>query len=126
MTKISKKTRLRRRQYAYLKGKLAETLATVYLRIKGYHIMARGFRKPVGEVDIIARKKNTLIAIEVKQRKTLEKAVQAIHTKQRRRISRAMEYYISSHPEFSEMDIRFDVLLITSFIKKPVHLENAW
>ncbi|MBL4905886.1 MAG: YraN family protein [Sneathiella sp.] len=126
MTKISRKKRIRRRQYAYWKGRLAELLATVYLRMKGYHIVARGFRKPVGEIDIIARHKDTLVAIEVKQRSSLEKALHAIHTKQRRRISRAMEYYISSHPEFNHMDVRFDVLLITSFVKKPVHMENAW
>ncbi len=101
-------------------------LAATFLRLKGYHIVARGFRKPVGEVDIIARHKNTLVAIEVKHRTTIEKALHAIHAKQRRRISRAMEYYVSSHPELSELDIRFDVLLISSFVKKPVHMENAW
>lgn len=126
MTKISKKTRQRRRRYAYLRGRFAETIATLFLRLKGYHILERGFRKPVGEIDIIARRKNILIAIEVKQRSSVEKALHAIHSKQRRRISRAMEAYIASRPEFSNMDIRFDVLLVTSFLSKPVHMENAW
>lgn len=126
MTKIQKKTLIRRRRYAYLKGRAAEWIAAIYLRLAGYQIIERGFRKPVGEIDIIARKKNTLIAVEVKQRMSLEKALHAIHGKQRRRISRAMEYFISTHPEFSAYDIRFDVLLITSFLKKPVHLQNAW
>lgn len=126
MTKIQKKTLIRRRRYAYLKGRAAEWVAAIYLRLAGYQIIERGFRKPVGEIDIIARKKNTLIAVEVKQRMSLEKALHAIHSKQRRRISRAMEYFISTHPEFSAYDIQFDVLLITSFLKKPVHLRNAW
>ncbi|MEH6402311.1 MAG: YraN family protein [Sneathiella sp.] len=126
MTKISKKSRQRRRKYAYFRGRFAETVATWFLRLKGYHIVARGFRRPVGEIDIIARRKGVLIAIEVKQRQSLEKALHAIHGKQRRRISRAMEAFIASRPEFSEMDIRFDILLITSFMSKPVHMENAW
>ncbi|MBL4741182.1 MAG: YraN family protein [Sneathiella sp.] len=126
MTKISKKTRQRKRQYAYFRGRFAETVATLFLRLKGYHIVARGFRRPVGEIDIIARRGGVLIAIEVKQRQSLEKALQAIHAKQRRRVSRAMEAFIVSRPEFSHMDIRFDILLITSFFSKPVHLENAW
>ncbi len=126
MVKIDKKKLQRKRQFAYLKGKWAEILATFYLRMKGYHVVARRYKKPVGEIDIIARHKNALVAVEVKQRSTMEIALHAIHTKQRRRISRAMEYFIGSHPEYSGMDTRFDVLLITSFVKKPVHIENAW
>lgn len=126
MVKIDKRKRVRKRQFAYLKGKWAEMFATFYLRLKGYHVVARRYKKPVGEIDIIARHKSTLVAVEVKQRAVLDVALHAIHTKQRRRISRAMEAFIGSHPEFSGLDIRFDVLLITSFLKKPVHLENAW
>ncbi len=88
--------------------------------------MARGYRRPVGEVDIIARKGNILIAAEVKQRPSLEVALSAIHPKQRRRISRAMEAFVASHPDVENLDIRFDLLLVTSFFKIPVHIQNAW
>lgn len=126
MTKLSQNARKRRRQYAQLRGKWAEMLATFSLRLKGYHIVARGYRRPVGEVDIIARKGNILIAAEVKQRPSLEAALSAIHPKQRRRISRAMEAFIASHPDVENLDIRFDLLLVTSFFKIPVHIQNAW
>ena len=101
-------------------------MAALLLRLKGYRILERGFRRPVGEVDIIARKGSVLVAVEVKQRPDLEAALGAIHAKQRRRISRAMEAYITSHAGCEGLDIRFDILLVTSFLRWPVHLENAW
>ncbi len=101
-------------------------IAAALLRLKGYRILERGFRRPVGEVDIIARKGSVLVAVEVKQRPDLEAALGAIHTKQRRRISRAMEAYIASHADCDGLDIRFDILLVTSFLRWPVHMENAW
>ncbi|MFT6559487.1 MAG: putative endonuclease [Sneathiella sp.] len=126
MTKVSKNKLKRRRQLAVLKGAIAESLAVFFLRLKGYRILARRFKRPVGEIDIIACKGKTLVAAEVKSRTTVEEALHSIHTKQRRRISRAMEAFIASHPDMDRLDIRFDVLLVTSFVKFPVHLENAW
>ncbi|WP_169543499.1 YraN family protein [Sneathiella aquimaris] len=126
MTKVSKNKLKRRRQLAVLKGAIAESLAVFYLRLKGYRILARRFKRPVGEIDIIACKGKTLVAAEVKSRATVEEALHSIHTKQRRRISRAMEAFIAGHPDMDRLDIRFDVLLVTSFVKFPVHLENAW
>ncbi|GLQ05274.1 UPF0102 protein [Sneathiella chinensis] len=109
-----------------MKGRLAEHLAALFLRLKGYRILARGYRRPVGEVDIIARRGTVLVAVEVKSRPTLDAALHALHNKQRRRIARAMEAYQGSHADCADLDIRFDVVLVTSLVKVPVHLENAW
>lgn len=126
MTKLSRKSQKRRRQIARLKGAFAETLASLLLRLKGYRILERGFRRPVGEVDIIAIRGNILVAVEVKQRPTIEMALGTIHTKQKRRIARALEAYQSSRSDMIALDVRFDVILVSSFFKSPYHLENAW
>src|SRR5438270_4507108 len=56
------------RQQAEKRGRGAETLACWYLRLKGWHILARRARVPGGEVDIVARRGRTLAFVEVKAR----------------------------------------------------------
>jgi putative endonuclease len=114
------------RQKAYARGYVAENLAAFYLRCKGYTIVARRFKKPFGEIDIIARRNNTLIACEVKSRKNLEEALYAVSEKQKRRIKNTLEAFVMERPKFSNYIMRVDVLLVTSFYLLPYHLKNAW
>jgi len=116
----------RKRQRAYWRGRAAEFVATIYLRLKGYHILARGYRKPFGEIDIIARRGFLLIAVEVKSRQSMTDAAQSISRKQQRRIRRAMEAFVMEKPKYGGHDIRFDVILVTKFLRLPRHIENAW
>ncbi|HUX79925.1 MAG TPA: YraN family protein [Alphaproteobacteria bacterium] len=111
------------RKRAYLKGQWGEKVASVYLRFKGYEILESRFKTPVGEIDLLVRKGKTLVAIEVKNRLTLEKASMAVTPFQKRRIERALLYYLSRHP-FS-LDLRFDVILICPW-KWPCHIQGAW
>ena len=53
---------------AHLVGLSAESRAAAYLVAKGYRIVARRFRSPVGEVDIVARRRGVLVFVEVKAR----------------------------------------------------------
>jgi len=55
-------------------GRRAERLAALYLLLKGYRILARNYRTKSGEIDIVARKRRVVIAVEVKQRLTLAAA----------------------------------------------------
>ncbi len=66
-------TRETRRQ-AYVRGRRAEALAAWWLRLKGYRILARGFRVAAGEIDLIARRGRLIALIEVKARPSLEEA----------------------------------------------------
>ena len=53
---------------AWRRGRAAETLCVWHLRLRGYRILARGYRVPVGEIDIVARRGRVVAAIEVKAR----------------------------------------------------------
>lgn len=108
---------------AYLKGQQGEWLAALYLRCKGYKILERRLKTPVGEIDLLAQKGKTLIAIEVKSRSSLEKAAFAITPYQQQRIERALAYSLSQKEPPSS--IRFDVILIAPW-KWPYHMKGAW
>ncbi len=114
------------RKKAYWLGQLAETYVSAYLRLKGYRILARQFRKPVGEIDIVAFKKHTLIAVEVKYRKSNIPREGLLTTKQRRRIGRCLEAYKQTNPKYHDCDLRCDLVRVTNFRSAPTHYQNAW
>ncbi len=55
---------------AYRSGLFAETVTALILRLKGHRIVARRYKTPVGEIDLVALKGRRLAFIEVKRRKT--------------------------------------------------------
>src|SRR6202011_2158397 len=59
---------------AFRTGLSAESRAAAYLMAKGYRILAKRFRTPYGEIDIVARRRNLLAFIEVKARASLDEA----------------------------------------------------
>lgn len=110
-------------------GKYAETLACFYLKLKGYSILDRnhvtGRGTGAGEIDIIAKKKKTIVFIEVKKRKTIEDASYAISKQQQVRIINGAEAFLQKHQRYQNLDKRFDVILV-SFPLKISHIKNAW
>jgi putative endonuclease len=115
----------RARVRAYRSGVIAETIAALFFRLKGYRIVARRYKTPVGEIDLVALKGKRLAFIEVKRRKTREEAAWTLPAKQRRRIVRAAQYWLSSNPDFSGHDIAFDVVLTAPFAV-PRHIRDAF
>lgn len=114
---------LRRR--AWLHGQAAEAIAAGFLRLSGWRILARNWRNPAGEIDIIARRRHVLAFFEVKTRDTLGDAGEAIGTRQPARIRRAASLYLARHPELASLDARFDAILILPW-RWPAHLRDAW
>jgi putative endonuclease len=100
------------RQVAFRFGLSAESRAAAYLIAKGYRILARRWRSPAGEIDIVARRRNTLVFVEVKARETLDSAAEAVQPRQRRRIIAAAEAWLARNPDDVNGEIRFDVVLI--------------
>jgi putative endonuclease len=110
---------------AFRHGISAESKASALLLMKGYRILARRFRSPVGEIDIVARRRGVLVFIEVKARARYEDAAEAVTEQQRRRIVAGAEYWLASHPKEGQGDIRFDVVIVTPG-KIPQHIPNAF
>ncbi len=113
------------RRHAYGAGRRAELLAAWWLRLKGYRILARGLRLPVGEIDLVARRGRRLAFVEVKRRRSLEAALAAITPRQRRRIMRAAEAWLAGRPDLAGCERRFDALLLVPG-RRPRHLPDAW
>jgi len=113
------------RQRALARGRRAETLACWFLRAKGYRIVARNWRCPQGEIDILARRGQVLAAIEVKRRETLEIALESIGARQRRRIERAAGAFLQRHPDLTHLSLRFDAITLEPW-RLPHHVTQAW
>ena len=113
------------RQVAFRLGLSAESRAAAYLIAKGYRIVARRWRSPAGEIDIVARRRGTLVFVEVKARATLDQAAESVVTQQRRRIVGAAEAWLATHPDDANSDMRFDAVLVAPG-KMPRHIEAAF
>ena len=97
---------------AFRTGLSAESRAAAYLIAKGYRILARRFRTPHGEIDIVARRRNLVAFVEVKARASLDEAAFAVTPRQQARIVNAAQAWLAAHPEHAEFELRFDVVLI--------------
>ena len=97
---------------AFKTGLSAEARAAAFLMAKGYRILARRFRTPYGEIDIVARKRSLLAFVEVKARASLDDAAYAVTPRQQARIIDAAQAWLVAHPEHAEFELRFDAILI--------------
>ena len=111
---------------SHTKEQAAERKARVWLSLKGYKILETRYKTPVGEIDILVRKGDDLIAIEVKARPTEDEAKNAIPESQWQRIARAVTFYQTKHPEVVACNIRFDAMFIIPTKMTPLHIQNAW
>jgi len=110
---------------AFRTGVSAESRAAALLMAKGYRILAKRFRTPHGEIDLVPRKRNLLAFIEVKARASLDDAAYAVTPRQQARIIDAAGAWLMTHPEHAEFDLRFDVVLIAPR-RLPRHLLAAF
>ena len=113
------------RQRAYARGRRGERIAAWWLRLKGYRVLARGFRCPAGEVDLIARRGSILAIVEVKHRDSLAVAGEAVGPRQQRRVRRAAEHFLQRRPDLAGLQLRFDAVLLVPG-QLPRHLKDAW
>jgi putative endonuclease len=113
------------RRRAFRRGLGAELLCLWHLRLRGYRILARRFRVPAGEIDLIARRGRVLAAIEVKARESVAAASESLTPRQRRRIARALEHFLMQRPDLAGLALRFDVMLVAPR-RWPRHLADAW
>ena len=114
-----------KRQAAFRLGVSAEGRAALLLAAKGYRELARRWRSPVGEVDLVVRRGRTLVFVEVKARPRMDDAAWSVLARQKRRIVAAAEAWLAAHPEHAGYDIRFDAVLVAPG-RLPQHLVAAF
>lgn len=114
-----------RRRRAEKKGHYAETAAFLWLVLKGYKILERRCRTPVGEIDLVATRGNRIIFFEVKLRATRQDAAYSITPRQQTRIARAAQYWLARKPFFQSHDVSFDAVLLAPW-SRPHHIRDAF
>ena len=101
-------------------GERGENLAVWYLKKNGYKIIEQNYRNRMGEIDIIAREKKTIVFVEVKSRRSIRYGSPkwAVTPKKQRKISMVALYYLKATKQ-SDAKARFDVVAITSNRDEP-------
>ena len=113
-----------KRQRAEQAGRKGELAAELFLRAKGWSILARRRKTPLGEIDLIARRSGTIAFVEVKWRKRVEELGLAIDEYRLRRVAAAVEAVAHEYASDGE-DMRIDVILLAPG-RLPQHIINAW
>ncbi|WP_395661213.1 YraN family protein [Aestuariivirga sp.] len=106
-------------------GRAAELAALWFLRLKGWRLLARRYKTPVGEIDLIMRRGGVTAFIEVKARKSLDGAVESVSPRQARRISAAARGFLAQDRTAALQACRFDIVAVSPY-HWPRHIENAF
>jgi putative endonuclease len=122
---VSERTPRPERQIAFRTGLSAESRAAAYLIAKGFRILARRWKSPVGEIDIVARRRKLLVFVEVKARERLDDAAWSVTPRQRARIVAAAEAWLAANGDAGIEDIRFDAVLVAPG-RLPHHIPAAF
>lgn len=110
---------------SYKDGLWAEAVAEIILRLKGYRIIARRYKTPVGEIDIVAKRGRMIAFVEVKYRRSIPEALECLTPSMKSRISNAARHFIAAYPVYTDYDMRFDLLALSGIFSFR-HLDNAW
>ncbi len=110
------------------RGRWGEALAAAWLRLKGYRIEARNWRCSLGEIDIVARDRRTLVFVEVKARSgtSVGPPEEAVDARKQRRLVQLAQAYLAKHA--AQTACRFDVIAISGRLPAPRirHLRDAF
>lgn len=110
-------------------GKEGERIAENYLRKKGYRLVERNYRCPVGELDLIALDRRVIVFVEVKTRSDDRFGVplESVHRHKQRKMIKAALFFLTKH-RLDHREARFDVIGISLGGREPVveHIQNAF
>ncbi|WEK04147.1 MAG: YraN family protein [Candidatus Devosia phytovorans] len=119
------KSKNKARVRAYFGGHRGEALAAWYLRCKFYRILARRFKTPLGEIDLVVERFGTIVFVEVKARTSTASELQTLESINDRRIMAAADYWLAKHPRHAQTDLRFDIIFLARG-RWPRHIVNAF
>ncbi len=110
------------------RGQAAEDIAAAYLESLGYLILERNYRSKLGELDIVALDRNTVVFVEVKCRRDAAFGLEAVDAAKQRRLARLAAEYSYLRP-MPGADFRFDVVAVVGSDKTAascVHVKDAF
>ena len=117
--------RAEKRRAAERRGRWAERLVLALLLCKGYRLVAARYRSPLGEIDLVMRRRRLLVFVEVKFRADPGAAAIALGPRQRDRLRRAAALFGAAHPAYAGFEPRFDLVIVPRRAL-PKHIKNAW
>jgi len=109
---------------SYHNGLAAEESVARLYKTKGHAIVAKRWRSPAGEIDLITRKDGNVIFVEVKKARDFATAAGRLGPRQIRRIYRSAEIFLDGEPDGVDSNARFDVALVDGCGEISV-IENA-
>lgn len=98
------------RRKAERRGRRCESLSALWLQLRGWRILDQRARTAAGELDLVARRGQVLVFIEVKHRASLDAALIAVTPHQKRRLLRAASLWRGRHGALAALQPRFDVI----------------
>jgi putative endonuclease len=113
------------KHHTYRFGQLAEYCAIFFLVMKGYHILKKRYKNPLGEVDLIAVRGRQLVFVEVKARKDEAALAHTLTPHQQARITRGASHFLAHHPRYQHHNMRFDLIMVGKGLKIR-HIQGAW
>lgn len=107
-------------------GRDGEARAAQYLRRRGWTLLDANYRSRYGEIDLIARKRNTVAFVEVKLRRDAHfaPAAAAVTLKKQERLRLTAMQWIAEHGD--ALDLRFDIIEVYTADGRINHIENAF
>lgn len=115
----------RDRRAAYRHGIAAELAAAILLILKGFRVLARRYRTPLGEIDLVVKRGKLVAFVEVKARPSRAEALEAVDRAAERRIVGAADLWLAKHPDAAGLLVRYDMVLVTPW-RLPQHIPDAF
>ena len=116
---------MRSRRAAYRHGHLAEALAAALLLVKGFKLLARRYKTPLGEIDLIVKRGRVIAFVEVKARAFERDALESVGRAEERRMVDAADLWLAKHPDAAGLDLRYDMVVVAPW-RLPKHLPDAF
>jgi putative endonuclease len=115
----------RKRRDSYRRGHSAEWLAAAALMLKGFRPLALRYGGKGGEIDLIAKRGDLIIFVEVKARATLLAGLESVSPEKQRFMSRAAQRWISANPWAATSSYRADIVVVMPWTW-PCHVPHAF
>ena len=113
------------KQRAEARGRWAEVIALWRYRLSGFRLLATRYRTSVGEIDLVLRRGDLLVFVEVKARASRDDALHSLTAYQRERLSRAASVLLRDHSIHNDCAMHFDLISVQPW-RFPYRVVDAW